>query len=103
MSVKEVLQSLVDDNLVDTDKIGTSIYFWAYPSKAMHTVSLDHHLYQSFKHQQLWATNVNFIVLTPFSDSKSFNSSQIKSVNVKRKLPLQQSYWSKLTVAESSQ
>ena len=53
MSVKEVLQSLVDDNLVDTDKIGTSIYFWAYPSKAMHTVSLDYHLYQSFKHQQL--------------------------------------------------
>lgn len=39
MSVKEVLQSLVDDNLVDTDKIGTSIYFWAYPSKALHTVS----------------------------------------------------------------
>lgn len=39
MSVKDVLQSLVDDNLVDTDKIGTSIYFWAYPSKAMHTVS----------------------------------------------------------------
>lgn len=39
MSVKEVLQTLVDDNLVDTDKIGTSIYFWAYPSKAMHTVS----------------------------------------------------------------
>jgi len=37
MSVKEVLQSLVDDNLVDTDKIGTSIYFWAYPSKALHT------------------------------------------------------------------
>jgi hypothetical protein len=26
--VKEVLQSLVDDNLVDTDKIGTSVYFW---------------------------------------------------------------------------
>lgn len=37
MSVKEVLQSLVDDNLVDTDKIGTSIYFWAYPSKPLHT------------------------------------------------------------------
>ncbi len=33
-SVKEVLQSLVDDNLVDSDKIGTSIYFWAFPSKA---------------------------------------------------------------------
>ncbi|KAG8276967.1 meiotic nuclear division protein 1 homolog [Homalodisca vitripennis] len=36
-SVKEVVQSLVDDGLVDTDKIGTSIYFWAFPSKAKHT------------------------------------------------------------------
>ncbi|KAI4456930.1 meiotic nuclear division protein 1 [Holotrichia oblita] len=33
-SVKEVLQSLVDDGLVDTDKIGTSVYFWSFPSKA---------------------------------------------------------------------
>ncbi|KAK7087527.1 meiotic nuclear division protein 1 homolog [Littorina saxatilis] len=33
-SVKEVVQSLVDDAMVDTDKIGTSIYFWAFPSKA---------------------------------------------------------------------
>ncbi|XP_076434770.1 meiotic nuclear division protein 1 homolog isoform X2 [Babylonia areolata] len=33
-SVKEVVQSLVGDTLVDTDKIGTSIYFWAFPSKA---------------------------------------------------------------------
>ena len=32
-SVKEVIQSLVDDGLVDTDKIGTSVYFWAFPSK----------------------------------------------------------------------
>ena len=30
-SVKDVIQSLVDDNLVDTDKIGTSVYFWSYP------------------------------------------------------------------------
>lgn len=29
-SVKDVLQSLVDDGLVDTDKIGTSVYFWAF-------------------------------------------------------------------------
>jgi len=36
MSVKEVLQSLVDDNLVDAERIGTSNYFWSYPSKAMH-------------------------------------------------------------------
>lgn len=35
--VKDVIQSLVDDGLVDTDKIGTSVYFWAFPSKAKHT------------------------------------------------------------------
>lgn len=33
-SVKDVVQSLVDDGMVDTDKIGTSVYFWAFPSKA---------------------------------------------------------------------
>uniref|UniRef100_A0A023F909 Meiotic nuclear division protein 1 homolog n=1 Tax=Triatoma infestans TaxID=30076 RepID=A0A023F909_TRIIF len=36
-SVKDVVQSLVDDDMVDTEKIGTSIYFWAFPSKAKHT------------------------------------------------------------------
>ncbi|XP_067863995.1 meiotic nuclear division protein 1 homolog isoform X1 [Heptranchias perlo] len=36
MSVKEVLQSLVDDAMVDSDRIGTSNYFWAFPSKALH-------------------------------------------------------------------
>lgn len=36
-SVKDVVQSLVDDGMIDTDKIGTSIYFWAYPSKAANT------------------------------------------------------------------
>ena len=35
MSVKDVLQSLVDDGLVDSDRIGTSNYFWAFPSKAI--------------------------------------------------------------------
>lgn len=30
-SVKEVVQNLVDDGLIDTDKIGTSVYFWAFP------------------------------------------------------------------------
>merc|ERR1712141_861214 len=33
-SVKDVLQSLVDDDMGDTEKIGTSVYFWAFPSKA---------------------------------------------------------------------
>uniref|UniRef100_A0A8C2PWI8 Meiotic nuclear division protein 1 homolog n=1 Tax=Cyprinus carpio TaxID=7962 RepID=A0A8C2PWI8_CYPCA len=36
MSVKEVLQSLVDDNMVDTERVGTSNYYWAFPSKALH-------------------------------------------------------------------
>lgn len=26
-----MVQALVDDGLVDTDKIGTSVYFWAFP------------------------------------------------------------------------
>ena len=34
-SVKEVLTSLCDDGLVDTEKVGTSVYFWAFPSKAL--------------------------------------------------------------------
>ncbi|KAI1883688.1 hypothetical protein AGOR_G00234130 [Albula goreensis] len=36
MSVKDVLQSLVDDNMVDCERIGTSNYYWAFPSKALH-------------------------------------------------------------------
>ncbi|XP_034244349.1 meiotic nuclear division protein 1 homolog [Thrips palmi] len=35
-SVKDVIKSLCDDNLVDAEKIGTSVYFWAFPSKAVH-------------------------------------------------------------------
>ncbi|KAG9456512.1 hypothetical protein H6P81_001020 [Aristolochia fimbriata] len=33
-SVKDVVQSLVDDDLVSKDKIGISIYFWSLPSCA---------------------------------------------------------------------
>ncbi|XP_040187896.1 meiotic nuclear division protein 1 homolog isoform X2 [Rana temporaria] len=36
MSVKDILQSLVDDAMVDSERIGTSNYFWAFPSKALH-------------------------------------------------------------------
>lgn len=39
MTVKDVLQSLVDDNLVAKEKIGTSNYFWSFPSTALQTVS----------------------------------------------------------------
>ncbi|CAG8736134.1 23926_t:CDS:2 [Gigaspora margarita] len=34
-SVKDVLQDLVNDNLVSQDKIGTSNYFWSFPSSAL--------------------------------------------------------------------
>lgn len=37
MTVKEVLQSLVDDSLVVCEKIGTSNYFWSFPSTALHS------------------------------------------------------------------
>ncbi|KAF8052945.1 hypothetical protein N665_1485s0013 [Sinapis alba] len=33
-SVKDVIQSLVDDDLVAKDKIGISVYFWSLPSCA---------------------------------------------------------------------
>lgn len=32
-AIKEVLQSLVDDDLVHGEKIGTSNYFWSFPSE----------------------------------------------------------------------
>ena len=35
-TVKDVIQGLVDDGFVDTDKIGTFNYFWAFPSKALY-------------------------------------------------------------------
>lgn len=36
-TVKEVLQSLVDDHLVICEKIGTSNYFWSFPSTALNS------------------------------------------------------------------
>lgn len=33
-SVKDVIQSLVDDDLVSKEKVGSSIYFWSLPSCA---------------------------------------------------------------------
>lgn len=34
-SIKDVLTSLVDDGMVESEKIGTSVYFWSLPSKAL--------------------------------------------------------------------
>lgn len=38
-TIKDVLNSLVDDDLVDTDKIGTSTYFWSFPGKTYQKVT----------------------------------------------------------------
>ena len=37
-SVKEVLEAIVADGLVETDKIGAGVFYWAFPSKAMQKV-----------------------------------------------------------------
>lgn len=37
-TVKDVNQSLIDDNLVETDKIGAGAFFWALPSKGFQVV-----------------------------------------------------------------
>ena len=38
-SIKDVNQSLWDDNLVETDKIGAGSFFWSLPSKGFNLVS----------------------------------------------------------------
>lgn len=35
--MQDVNQSLVDDGLVDMDKIGSSNFFWSFPSKVVVT------------------------------------------------------------------
>eukprot|EP00127_Corallochytrium_limacisporum_P004111 Clim_evm56s157 gene=Clim_evmTU56s157 len=35
-SVKDVLQTLVDDNLINLEKIGNGNYYWAFPSQGSH-------------------------------------------------------------------
>lgn len=39
-TVKDVLQMLVDDRLVTCEKIGTSNYYWSFPSAALHAKRL---------------------------------------------------------------
>jgi hypothetical protein len=40
-SVKEVLDSLRADDLVNSDKIGAGNFFWSFPSKTHQIVHLD--------------------------------------------------------------
>ncbi|KAM3256108.1 hypothetical protein ACQJBY_048942 [Aegilops geniculata] len=46
-SVKDVVQSLVDDDLVLRDKIGTSVYFWSLPSCAGNQLRTTYHKLES--------------------------------------------------------
>ena len=40
MKVKEHNQSLVDDNIVLSDKIGSSVFFWSFKSQDFHQKSV---------------------------------------------------------------
>jgi hypothetical protein len=35
----DIVKELVDDNEVNSDKIGTSVYFWSFPSETANRVS----------------------------------------------------------------
>mmetsp|Transcript_594 Transcript_594/g.1351 ORF Transcript_594/g.1351 Transcript_594/m.1351 type:complete len:207 (-) Transcript_594:457-1077(-) len=55
-SVKDVLQSLVDDDLVKQEKIGASNYFWSFPAEASvkietQLVKLEADIAQTKKHK----------------------------------------------------
>lgn len=39
MQIKDVVMAAIADGLVESDKIGTSTYFWAFPCKAVISVS----------------------------------------------------------------
>lgn len=39
-SVKDVLQTLVDDGLVTVEKIGISNFYWSFPSSIQQSVSV---------------------------------------------------------------
>jgi hypothetical protein len=61
-SVKEVLDSLVADNLIQMDKIGTSNYFWSFPSAALvHVLYLINILYPciTFKYYLLVTSSLS--------------------------------------------
>ncbi len=51
-TIKEVLDSLVGDDMVETEKIGTSLFYWSLPSKVINTkknkLSNNKHLIKSF-------------------------------------------------------
>lgn len=40
-AIKDVNKELVDDSLVSTDKIGSGVFFWSFPSATLHKKNLD--------------------------------------------------------------
>ncbi|GJJ06597.1 hypothetical protein Clacol_000790 [Clathrus columnatus] len=56
-SVKEVLQSLVDDNLVQSDKVGASNFFWSFPSQ--HGAALMNRVNAAKKQNQILQANIS--------------------------------------------
>jgi hypothetical protein len=43
-SVKDVLMELIGDSKVNQEKIGTSNYYWSFPSEALQKVPPGHYL-----------------------------------------------------------
>lgn len=40
-AIKDVNKELVDDSLVSTDKIGSGVFFWSFPSATLHKKNLE--------------------------------------------------------------
>lgn len=44
-TIKDVLQSLVDDGMVELEKVGAKNFYWAFPSKAFRQVRFERYLW----------------------------------------------------------
>uniref|UniRef100_A0A9I9DA45 Mnd1 HTH domain-containing protein n=1 Tax=Cucumis melo TaxID=3656 RepID=A0A9I9DA45_CUCME len=68
-SVKDVVQSLVDDDLVSKEKIGTSVYFWSLPSCAGNQEEREEALAElkaiELKHKELKKMQLMMLMLQP--------------------------------------
>ncbi|OAX42526.1 meiotic nuclear division protein 1 [Rhizopogon vinicolor AM-OR11-026] len=84
-SVKEVLQSLVDDGLVQGDKIGASNFFWSFPSQRGTIVQnrLDSAKETRVSHEaqldELTATIEHERTLRPLTESRAAALEQLSS------------------------
>ncbi|TNN52663.1 Meiotic nuclear division protein 1 [Liparis tanakae] len=81
MSVKDVLQSLVDDNMVDCERVGTSNYYWAFPSKALNARK---HKLEELQSQMSEATKRKKSVEKGVEKAKKERSSLLKELQALR-------------------